>query len=191
MEKSRKILALTGIRSEYDLQYSIAKSLCQYENVDFRFLVFGAHLSNIFGKTVENILNDNFNIYETVETNPNDDSYGGKVKTISILLNTLSEILKNYKYSQQNDRDGDNHEFHDTVKKTKKLVVVDSGWISSGFSAELVAKVIENIEVNCLTSPPVRVALQDAPAPTASVLEKEYYTSVEDIILVVKKLFKK
>ena len=97
MEKSRKILALTGIRSEYDLQYSIAKSLCQYENVDFRFLVFGAHLSNIFGKTVENILNDNFNIYETVETNPNDDSYGGKVKTISILLNTLSEILKNYK----------------------------------------------------------------------------------------------
>ena len=78
-----------------------------------------------------------------------------------------------------------------SVKKTKKLVVVDPGWVSSGFSAELVAKVVENIEVNCLTSPPVRVALQDAPAPTASVLEKEYYTSVEDIILVVKKLFKK
>ena len=78
-----------------------------------------------------------------------------------------------------------------SVKKTKKLVVVDPGWVSSGFSAELVAKVVENIEVNCLTSPPVRVALQDAPAPTASVLEKEYYTSVEDIILVLKKLFKK
>ena len=78
-----------------------------------------------------------------------------------------------------------------SVKKTKKLVVVDPGWVSSGFSAELVAKVVENIEVNCLTSPPVRVALQDAPAPTASVLEKEYYTSVEDIIFVVKKLFKK
>ena len=78
-----------------------------------------------------------------------------------------------------------------SVKKTKKLVVVDPGWVSSGFSAELVAKVVENIEVNCLTSAPVRVALQDAPAPTASVLEKEYYTSVEDIILVVKKLFKK
>ena len=78
-----------------------------------------------------------------------------------------------------------------SVKKTKKLVVVDPGWVSSGFSAELVAKVVENIEANCLTSPPVRVALQDAPAPTASVLEKEYYTSVEDIIFVVKKLFKK
>jgi len=78
-----------------------------------------------------------------------------------------------------------------SVKKTRKLVVVDPGWISSGFSAELVAKVVENIGVNCLTNPPVRIALPDAPAPTASVLEKEYYTSVEDIIFVVKKLFKK
>ena len=78
-----------------------------------------------------------------------------------------------------------------SVKKTKKLVVVDSGWISSGFSAELVAKVVENIEANCLISPPVRIALPDAPAPTASVLEKEYYTSVEDIVLIVKKIFKK
>ena len=77
-----------------------------------------------------------------------------------------------------------------SVKKTRKLVVVDPGWISSGFSAELVAKVVENIEVNCLTGPPVRIALPDAPAPTASILEKEYYTSVEDIILVVKKIFK-
>ena len=77
-----------------------------------------------------------------------------------------------------------------SVKKTRKLVVVDPGWVSSGFSAELVAKVVENIEVNCLTNPPVRIALPDAPAPTASILEKEYYTSVEDIVLVVKKIFK-
>jgi pyruvate dehydrogenase E1 component beta subunit len=77
-----------------------------------------------------------------------------------------------------------------SVTKTRKLIVVDPGWISSGFSAELIAKVVENIEVNCLTSPPVRIALPDAPAPTARVLEKEYYTSLEDIVLVVKKVFK-
>ena len=77
-----------------------------------------------------------------------------------------------------------------SVKKTKKLVVVDSGWTSSGFSAELVAKVVENIEANCLTSPPVRIALPDAPAPTAGALEKKYYTSVEDIVIKVIKLFK-
>jgi pyruvate/2-oxoglutarate/acetoin dehydrogenase E1 component len=78
-----------------------------------------------------------------------------------------------------------------SVNKTKKLVVIDPGWMSSGFSAELIAKVVENIDTNCLTSPPVRIALPDAPAPTANILEKEYYTSVEDIILVIKKLFKK
>lgn len=77
-----------------------------------------------------------------------------------------------------------------SVKKTRKLVVVDSGWISSGFSAELVAKVVENLDVNCLTSPPLRIALPDAPAPTATVLEKLYYKSEKDIVDMVKKLFK-
>ena len=78
-----------------------------------------------------------------------------------------------------------------SVKKTKKLIVVDPGWISSGFSAELIAKVVENLDVDCLTSPPVRIALPDAPAPTPNILEKKYYTSVDDIIIKVKELVKK
>ena len=78
-----------------------------------------------------------------------------------------------------------------SVKKTKKLLVVDPGCISSGFSGELIAKVVENLDVDCLTSPPARIALPDAPAPTSRVLEKEYYNSEEDIIMSVKKLFKK
>jgi pyruvate/2-oxoglutarate/acetoin dehydrogenase E1 component len=78
-----------------------------------------------------------------------------------------------------------------SVKKTKKLVVVDPGWISSGFSAEIVSKVVENLETNCLTSPPVRIALPDAPAPTATIHEKKYYTSVDDVVKWVKNLFLK
>jgi len=77
-----------------------------------------------------------------------------------------------------------------SVKKTKRLLVVDPGWISSGFSAELIAKVVENLDINCLKSPPVRIALPDAPAPTSRVLEKEYYTSEEDIISAIKNLIK-
>jgi acetoin:2,6-dichlorophenolindophenol oxidoreductase subunit beta len=75
-----------------------------------------------------------------------------------------------------------------SVKKTRKLVVVDPGWISSGFSAELVAKVVENINTKCLICPPLRIALPDAPAPTATILEKKYYTSVDEIIKKVKNL---
>ena len=78
-----------------------------------------------------------------------------------------------------------------SVKKTRRLVVVDPGWVSSGFSAELVAKVLENLDINCLEVPPIRIALPDAPAPTASILEKKYYTSEKDIVIKVRKLFKK
>jgi pyruvate dehydrogenase E1 component beta subunit len=78
-----------------------------------------------------------------------------------------------------------------SVKKTRRLIVIDSGWISCGFSAELVSKIVENIDVDCLLNSPIRIALPDAPAPTASNLENEYYISVEDITLAVKKLLRK
>lgn len=69
-----------------------------------------------------------------------------------------------------------------SVKKTKRLLVVDSGWISSGFSSEILSKTIEKLPLDCLLSPPKRLALPDAPAPTSRVLEKLYYTSVEDVV---------
>ena len=105
---------------------------------------------------------------------------GEKLKTLNISPEIIDVRILNPLYI---------YDIIKSVKKTRKLVVVDPGWISSGFSAELVAKVVENIEVNCLTSSPIRIALPDAPAPTASILEKEYYTSVEDILKKVKILF--
>ena len=78
-----------------------------------------------------------------------------------------------------------------SVKKTKRLLVVDPGCTSSGFSGELIAKIVENLEASYLTSPPVRVALPDAPAPTSKTLEKEYYTSIGDVVVAVKKIMKK
>jgi pyruvate dehydrogenase E1 component beta subunit len=68
--------------------------------------------------------------------------------------------------------------------------VVDSGWTSGGFSAEIIAKVVEQLPVNCLNNPPVRIALPDAPAPTSRVLEKAYYTKTEDLVEATKKIIK-
>jgi pyruvate/2-oxoglutarate/acetoin dehydrogenase E1 component len=45
--------------------------------------------------------------------------------------------------------------------------------------------------VNCLSNPPVRIALPDAPAPSSKVLEKAYYTKTKDLIKTVKKIIKK
>ena len=73
----------------------------------------------------------------------------------------------------------------------KNLLVVDSGWTSGGFSAEIIAKVVEQLPVNCLSNPPVRIALPDAPAPSSRVLEKAYYTSTDDLVEAIKKILKK
>lgn len=78
-----------------------------------------------------------------------------------------------------------------SVKKTRHLIVVDSGTKTSGFSAELMTSVVENLNVNCLKKTPVRIALPDAPAPTSQVLEKHYYTNSNDIIDVVERMLKK
>lgn len=75
-----------------------------------------------------------------------------------------------------------------SVKKTKNLLVVDSGTISAGFSAEIIAKVVENISIKCLSSMPKRIALPDAPAPTSRFLEDDYYFNSEKIVLEVKKI---
>ncbi len=69
-----------------------------------------------------------------------------------------------------------------SVEKTKNLLVVDSGTLSAGFSAEIIAKVVERLPIGILESRPVRLALPDAPAPTSRVLEKDYYLHEEDVV---------
>ena len=71
----------------------------------------------------------------------------------------------------------------ESVTKTGRLLVVDSGWVSGGFSAEVMASVTEKLPINCWKKKPVRLALPDAPAPTSSVLEESYYTSIDDVVV--------
>ena len=77
-----------------------------------------------------------------------------------------------------------------SVKKTKNLLVIDSGCTSGGFSAEIIAKVVEQLPVNCLNHPPTRIALPDAPAPTSRFLERDYYISPNEIVKKVINLIK-
>jgi acetoin:2,6-dichlorophenolindophenol oxidoreductase subunit beta len=76
----------------------------------------------------------------------------------------------------------------ESVKKTGYLLVVDSGTLTSGFSAEVVASICEAINPTALKKPPKRVALPDAPAPTSHVLEDEYYIKVSDVVEAAKSL---
>jgi acetoin:2,6-dichlorophenolindophenol oxidoreductase subunit beta len=70
----------------------------------------------------------------------------------------------------------------ESVRKTRRLLVVDGGWRSAGFAAEAMSSVIERIDPSVLICSPQRITLPDAPAPTSSVLEKTYYPQAKDIV---------
>jgi len=77
----------------------------------------------------------------------------------------------------------------DSVKKTGRLVVADVGWRTYGISAEI-SSIVNEKAFDHIKSPPVRITLPDTPAPASSILEKVYYPTTRDIVLVIKKCLK-
>lgn len=73
----------------------------------------------------------------------------------------------------------------ESVRKTGRLIVADTGWKTGGFSAEIVAGVVEEA-LDDLKSPPRRVALPDCPTPTAPGLSQHYYPLAAQIVAVAK-----
>ena len=73
-----------------------------------------------------------------------------------------------------------------SVNKTGRLVVVDSGTKTGGFASEVITSICETIDVKTLKCPPTRVTLENAPAPTSKFLEKDYYITKEDVVRAVK-----
>jgi len=74
----------------------------------------------------------------------------------------------------------------ESVKKTGRVVIADSGWKSFGVAAELSALIAENC-LSSLKSNIVRVALPDVPAPASRILEQAYYPTDQDIIAAIKR----
>ena len=69
----------------------------------------------------------------------------------------------------------------ESVRKTRRLLVVDGGTRTAGFSAEVIASVAEQMPGGEWLHPPRRLTLPDAPAPTSRALEKSYYPQVADV----------
>lgn len=78
----------------------------------------------------------------------------------------------------------------ESVSRTGRLIVVDGDWSTCGMAGEIIASVIERINVSLLKKPPVRITLPDAPAPTSKVLEDSYYITVQNLIDQVIKIVK-
>jgi pyruvate dehydrogenase E1 component beta subunit len=82
----------------------------------------------------------------------------------------------------------DNRVILESVERTGRLVVVDGGWASCGFSSEIIATVAQHIEPTKLLAKPARVTLPAAPAPSSKFLELEYYPSTMDVVGVATNL---
>jgi acetoin:2,6-dichlorophenolindophenol oxidoreductase subunit beta len=76
----------------------------------------------------------------------------------------------------------------DSVVKTGRLLIADTGWKSYGVSAEVAAIVAEHCP-QVLKSPVVRIGLPAAPTPTSVALENTYYPAVDDIVGATARLF--
>lgn len=76
-----------------------------------------------------------------------------------------------------------------SVRKTGRLMVVDGGWRTAGFAAEVVSSVVESeaLELRCA---PRRLTLPCAPAPTSRVLEEIYYPRAADVKAAVMNMVK-
>jgi acetoin:2,6-dichlorophenolindophenol oxidoreductase subunit beta len=77
----------------------------------------------------------------------------------------------------------------ESVKKTRRLLVVDGGWHTCGFAAEVCATVSEELYGH-LAGPIKRITLPDAPAPASRTLEKAYYPKADHISKAVHEILK-
>lgn len=77
----------------------------------------------------------------------------------------------------------------ESVEKTGKLLVVDTGWATGGVCAEIACLVAEK-RFSALKAPVCRVGLPDVPTPAGFTLEQFFYPNVEHMKSVIRKMTK-
>lgn len=68
-----------------------------------------------------------------------------------------------------------------SVKKTGRLIIADTGWQTGGVSAEISAVIAEK-GFDWLKKPVRRVACPDVPTPASHVLEEAFYPTHQDVL---------
>jgi GDP/UDP-N,N'-diacetylbacillosamine 2-epimerase (hydrolysing) len=92
-----KVLAVTGIRSEYDILQPVLKAMSQRNDFDVMLVVAGAHLSATFGETVCEIEKDGFSIVDRLESLLDSNHKSSRVKGLGIALMGLVQTVERVK----------------------------------------------------------------------------------------------
>ncbi len=93
----RKILAVTGARSEYDILFPVLKKLNQDTDFELQILVTGAHLSENFGSTVQYIESDGFLIADRIYNLISSDKKIGRVISLGNQIPALAQTFDRIK----------------------------------------------------------------------------------------------
>lgn len=89
----RKVIFVTGIRSEYDILYSVMRAVQESASLELGVVVTGAHLSPMYGSTVREVEKDNFPIVARIESLLNADSPSARIKSAAIQLTGLVDTF--------------------------------------------------------------------------------------------------
>lgn len=93
----RKILILTGSRSEYDILSSTMLAIKRHPLLKLQVVVTGAHLSEKFGYTYKEIENDGFKIDQKIESMLSGDKLVSRAKSVGIQIMGLASAFEQLK----------------------------------------------------------------------------------------------
>jgi len=93
----KKVLAITGIRSEYDILYPVLKELNKDEEFELEIVVTGAHLSDWHGFTLKKIEKDGFKIADKIDYLLMTNRETQRAKGVGILIEGLTQTVERVK----------------------------------------------------------------------------------------------
>lgn len=97
MRKIKNILAVTGIRSEYDIIYPVLKRFNDNKTYNVKVVVSGAHLSSWHGNTVNRIEKDGFQIADRIDTLLTTNRLTQRSKAVALLISGLTQTVEREK----------------------------------------------------------------------------------------------
>lgn len=104
------------------------------------------------------------------------------------------KILKKYKISAdvidlRTLRPLDSMPIMTSVKKTKRVLVVDNGWSTYGVASEIIALISEKFS-KIMLSNPIRIGVNQSPIPSTRALAQYCYPDLKLILKSIEKIFK-
>ena len=97
MKTKRRVLGVSGIRSEYDIMSSVFRAISGHPDLDLQLVVTGAHLSEAYGNTIDEIRADGFVVVDEIESLLNGDQASCRVKGLAIQLQGLVQTVARIK----------------------------------------------------------------------------------------------